>query len=125
HRPRPARTPPDPSPVRLNPTRAAADRVLARRAVAELVGTAFLLVAVVGSGIAAARLSDDTGLRLLENALATAGALAAIIIAVGPVSGAHLNPIVTLADRALGGIDTRTTGVYIAAQTAGAVVGVV
>jgi glycerol uptake facilitator-like aquaporin len=98
---------------------------LARRAVAELVGTAFLLVAVVGSGIAAQRLSPgDVGLQLLENAAATAAALVAIILAVGPVSGAHLNPVVTLADRIAGGIGTRDAGVYVAAQVAGGALGV-
>src|SRR5437016_9373887 len=73
---------------------------LGRRLAAEFVGTALLVVAVVGSGIAASRLSpNDTGLELLENAAATAAALVAIILAVGPVSGAHLNPVVTIADR--------------------------
>src|SRR5687767_5061883 len=96
------------------------DRELARRALAEGVGTAFLVIAVVGSGIAAARLSPgDAGLQLLENALATAGGLAAVIIAVGSVSGAHLNPIVTLAQRALGGIDTGSALAYVVAQVVG------
>ncbi|MDP9452521.1 MAG: aquaporin family protein [Actinomycetota bacterium] len=99
---------------------------LARRALAELVGTALLLVAVVGSGIAAQRLSpSDPGLQLLENAAATAAALTAIILAVGPVSGAHLNPVVTLADRVFGGLDTASTGVYLSAQMAGAAIGTV
>ncbi len=71
---------------------------LSRRALAEFVGTAMLLAAVIGAGIAAERLSpDDVGLQLLENA-ATAAALVAILLAVGLVSGAHLNPVVTLAD---------------------------
>jgi arsenate reductase len=99
---------------------------LGRRVVAELLGTALLLVAVVGSGIAAQRLSPhDVGLELLENALATAAALAAIIFALGPVSGAHLNPVVTLADRVFGGIDNRSTVAYLAAQVAGAIAGVI
>lgn len=99
---------------------------LARRALAELVGTGFLVATVVGSGIAAARLSPgDAGLQLLQNAAATAAGLAAIIVAVGPVSGAHLNPVVSLADRALGGLDTRELGVYVAAQVAGGALGVV
>jgi arsenate reductase len=99
---------------------------LARRALAELVGTALLLIAVVGSGIAAASLSPgDTGLQLLENAVATAAALVAIILAVGPVSGAHLNPVVTLADRVFGGLDTRSAGVYVGAQLLGGVIGTV
>lgn len=76
---------------------------LGRRIAAEFVGTAFLLAAIVGSGIMAETLSTDPGLQLLQNALATAGALTAMILALGPVSGAHLNPAVTLADRAFGG----------------------
>ena len=69
---------------------------LARRALAEVLGTGLLVVAVVGSGIMAARLSpDDVGLQLLENSIATALALAVLILAVGPVSGAHLNPVVS------------------------------
>jgi glycerol uptake facilitator-like aquaporin len=100
--------------------------MLARRLLAEFVGTALLLVAVVGSGIAAQRLSPtDTGLQLLENAAATAVALVAIILAVGPVSGAHLNPVVTIADRLFGGLDNGTAGAYIAAQVAGAAFGTV
>lgn len=99
---------------------------VARRALAELVGTAFLLISVIGSGIAAQRLSpNDTGLQLLENAAATAAALVAIILAVGPVSGAHLNPVVTLADRAFGGIATRDAAAYVVAQLAGAGLGAV
>jgi glycerol uptake facilitator-like aquaporin len=97
-----------------------------RRALAESIGTALLLIAVIGSGIAAGRLSPgDTGLQLLENAAATAVALVAIILAVGAVSGAHLNPVVTLVDRLLGGIDTPTAAVYVAAQVVGAGVGAV
>ena len=99
---------------------------LARRAVAELVGTAFLVATVVGSGIAAARLSpDDVGLQLLENAAATAGALIALILALGPVSGAHFNPVVSIADRIFGGIANRDVLAYIAAQFAGGAVGAV
>jgi arsenate reductase len=99
---------------------------LGRRAVAEAVGTALLVLAVVGSGIAASRLSPgDTGLQLFENAMATAGALVAIILALGPVSGAHLNPVVTLADRLLGGLTTGDAGVYCAAQILGGAVGAV
>lgn len=99
---------------------------LLRRATAELVGTAFLLIAVVGSGIAAQRLSTgDRGLALLENAVATGAALMAIILAVGPVSGAHLNPIVTLIDSAFAGLRWREVPVYIVAQVSGAIVGVI
>ena len=92
---------------------------------AEAVGTALLVLAVVGSGIAASRLTTDVGLQLLINAAATAGALIAIILAVGPVSGAHLNPVVTLADRVLGGLTTAEAGAYCAAQVAGGTVGAV
>lgn len=102
------------------------DDQLARRAFAEFLGTALLLIAVIGSGIAAVRLSpDDIGLQLLENALATAGGLAAIIIAVGSVSGAHLNPVVTLVDHALGGISRQAAAAYVCAQVLGAALGVV
>jgi glycerol uptake facilitator-like aquaporin len=99
--------------------------LLSRRAVAEAVGTGLLVLAVIGSGIAASRLSGDGGVRLLINASATAGALIAIILAVGPVSGAHLNPVVTLADRVLGGLTTPEAGVYCLAQVGGGTVGAV
>jgi arsenate reductase len=100
------------------------DRDLARRASAEAVGTALLVAVVVGSGIAAQRLSpNDTGLQLLENALATGAGLVALILAFGSVSGAHFNPVVTLADRLLGGTTTRDGCVYVVAQVAGACVG--
>jgi arsenate reductase len=99
---------------------------LARRLLAELLGTAFLLVAVIGSGIAAQRLSpQDTGLALLENAVATGAALVAIILAFGPVSGAHLNPLVTLVDRLLGGMTNRDAASYVGAQVCGAALGAV
>jgi arsenate reductase len=97
---------------------------LPRRALAEYVGTAFLVAVVVGSGIAASRLSpDDTGLQLLENAAATAGGLAALILAFGPVSGAHFNPVVSLADVWFGGLDRRDLPAYVGAQVAGAITG--
>lgn len=97
-----------------------------RRLAAEAMGTAMLLVAVVGSGIAAAQLSPgNVGLALLENAAATAGALVAIISALGPVSGAHLNPAVTLVDRALGRLSNTEAAAYAAAQFVGATAGVV
>lgn len=99
---------------------------LVRRATAEMVGTAFLLVAVVGSGIMASRLSpDDVGLQLLQNAGATAGALIGLILVFGAVSGAHFNPVVTIVDRALGSITTATAGVYVVAQVVGACLGTV
>jgi glycerol uptake facilitator-like aquaporin len=97
---------------------------LARRATAELVGTAVLVAIVVGSGIAAQRLSpDDVGLQLFENSVATGAGLVALILAFGSVSGAHFNPVVTLADRILGGTSSRDAGVYVVAQVLGACIG--
>jgi glycerol uptake facilitator-like aquaporin len=93
--------------------------------VAELVGTAFLVAAVVGSGIAAQRLSpDDVGLQLLENSVATGAVLVALILALQPVS-ASFNPVVTLVERALGRVDTVTAVALVVAQVAGGLVGVV
>ncbi len=97
----------------------------AQQLTAEFVGTAFLLAGVVGSGIMAESLTDDVGLQLLQNAFATAGILVALILALGPASGAHFNPAVTLADRAFGGIDTPTAVSYVAVQVSGAIVGVI
>jgi glycerol uptake facilitator-like aquaporin len=96
---------------------------LVRRLTAEFTGTAFLVAGVVGSGIMAQRLTDDQGLQLLQNAAATAGVLVALILALGPASGAHFNPVVTLVDRVFGGIETSTAACYIVAQVAGAIVG--
>lgn len=97
---------------------------MARVALAEFLGTALLVAAVVGSGIAAQRLSPgQSGLQLLENSLVTAAALVAIILALGPVSGAQLNPVVTAIDRWLGGIDSPTAWVCIGSQFVGATVG--
>lgn len=102
------------------------DRDLTRKAVAEAVGTALLVAIVVGSGIAAQRLSPhDLGLQLLENSLATGAGLVALILAFGSVSGAHFNPIVTLADRLLGGLTTRALLVFIPAQVVGGCAGAV
>ena len=99
---------------------------LGPRLLSEFLGTALLVAAVVGSGIAAARLSPgDVGLELFENAAATAGALVAIILAFGPVSGAHLNPVVTVVDKIFGGIDSRAAAGYIGAQLAGGWAGAV
>jgi arsenate reductase len=99
---------------------------LRRQCAAELVGTALLVATVVGSGIAAQRLSpNDIGLELLENALATGAGLVAIILAVGPISGAHLNPVVSMADAAFGGLPWRSVPGYIVAQVLGAVGGAV
>ena len=102
---------------------------LARRLLAELVGTALLVAIVVGSGIAAAQLSpDDVGLQLLENSTATVLGLAVLILALGPVSGAHFNPVVTAADWFLGrrdadGFSAAHVGPYAVAQVVGAVAG--
>jgi arsenate reductase len=99
---------------------------LTRRCVAEAVGTALLVAAVVGSGIAAERLSPgDVGLQLLENAAATGVALLAILLALGPVSGAHLNPVVTLSERVEGRLSTRDALAYAASQVAGGAAGAV
>jgi glycerol uptake facilitator-like aquaporin len=99
---------------------------LARRALAEFCGTAFLVAVVVGSGIAAVKLSpSDVGLQLFENAAATAGGLVALILAFGPVSGAHFNPVVTLADAILGGLDWRDVPAYVGSQVAGAMAGAI
>jgi glycerol uptake facilitator-like aquaporin len=98
---------------------------LARRTLAEFVGTAFLVAAVVGSGIAAQRLSPhDPGLQLLENSLITGAALVALILALQPVSAAF-NPVVTLVERAFGAIDDRTAAALIVGQVAGGFAGVV
>src|SRR4051794_12249959 len=97
----------------------------AQRAAAELLGTAFLVAAVIGSGIAAARLSPtDVGLQLLENSLVTGAALVALILALQPVS-ASFNPVVTLAERALRLLDNRTTAVLIGCQFLGGILGAV
>lgn len=99
---------------------------LARQAIAEFLGSAGLVTVVVGSGIAAQRLSpSDTGLELLENALVTGAGLVALILAFGPVSGGHFNPVVTLADRVFGGVTDRQVAAYVPAQLAGGVAGAV
>ncbi|WP_433201065.1 aquaporin [Dactylosporangium sp. CS-047395] len=102
-----------------------------RRLLAEFAGTALLVTAVVGSGIMATTLSpDDVGLQLLENSVATAFALGALILTFGPVSGAHFNPVVSAADWFLGrsrgtGLSGRDLAAYIPAQTAGAIAGAI
>ncbi|NND75269.1 MAG: aquaporin family protein [Ilumatobacter sp.] len=97
---------------------------LTTRLLAEGIGSAFLIIAVIGSGIMAETLSpDDVGLQLFENAAATAGALAALIIMFATVSGAHFNPAVTLVDRLLGDMSTRDAGAYVGAQLVGGCVG--
>lgn len=104
---------------------------LARRLVAELLGTALLVTVVVGSGIAAQRLSpDDVGLQLLENSTATVLGLTVLILLFGPVSGAHFNPVVSMADWLLGrrsgtGLPGREVAAYAGAQLVGGVAGAV
>jgi arsenate reductase len=94
--------------------------------VAEFLGSALLAAIVIGSGIAAQRLSpSDTGLQLLENSAATAAGLFAIILMFGPVSGAHFNPVVSFADAAMGGLSWRDAAAYLPAQVAGCVTGAV
>jgi glycerol uptake facilitator-like aquaporin len=96
-----------------------------RRAVAEALGTAFLLAAVVGSGIMGERLAGgNVAIALLANTLATGAVLVALILTFGPISGAHFNPAVTLADASQGGLAWSEATVYIAAQIAGAFGGV-
>ncbi|MEU3853897.1 MIP/aquaporin family protein [Streptomyces sp. NPDC029554] len=117
--PRPA---PASSPARTSP--------LTARAAAELVGTAALVAVVVGSGIQATELTDDVGLRLLANSLATVFGLGVLITLLGPVSGAHFNPAVTVAEwwtarRGGAGFGAREVAVYVPAQVAGAVVGAI
>jgi arsenate reductase len=102
------------------------DVPLWRRLVAEVVGSAFLAAVVVGSGIAAQRLSPgNVGLELLENAAATAAGLFTIILMVGPVSGGHLNPLVSLADAAFGNSSWRDALAYVPAQVGGCIGGAV
>ena len=99
---------------------------LARRLLAELLGSAFLAALVIGSGIAAQTLSpNDIGLQLFENAAATAAGLFTIILMFGPVSGGHFNPVVSLADASFGGIRRRDALAYIPAQVAGCVLGAI
>jgi arsenate reductase len=96
-----------------------------RRALAEFLGSALLAALVIGSGIAAQRLSRDTGIRLLENAAATAAGLYAIILMFGPLSGGHFNPVVSLADAAFGGLPRRDLVAYVPTQLAGCAAGAV
>ena len=98
---------------------------LTRGAVAEALGTAFLLAAVVGSGIMAERLAGgNVAIALLANTIATGSTLVALILTFGAISGAHFNPAVTIADASLGGIAWREVPVYVAAQIVGAFAGV-
>ena len=93
------------------------------RTLAEFLGTAWLLIAIVGSGIMAQRLTEDPGLQLLQNALVTGFALAAIIATLRPVSGAHVNPAVTLTAAAVGQLPWRQAASYLPAQVAGGIAG--
>ena len=99
---------------------------LGRRLLAEFLGSAFLAAVVIGSGIAAQRLSPgDTGLQLLYNSAATAAGLFAIILMFGAVSGGHFNPVVSLVDAAFGGLSRRDALAYVPAQVAGCIAGAV
>ncbi|MEV6104218.1 aquaporin [Streptomyces sp. NPDC051940] len=104
---------------------------LSARVAAEFIGTAALVAVVVGSGIQATELSNDVGVQLLANALATVFGLGVLIALFGPVSGAHFNPVVTLAEwwtqRRAGreGVTTRELPAYLAAQFTGAVGGAI
>ena len=99
--------------------------LLRKKLAAEALGTAFLVAAVVGSGIMAEELArPNVALALLANTAATGAALIALIIAFGPISGAHFNPVVTVADASQGGLPWREVPLYIAAQLAGAFAGV-
>jgi glycerol uptake facilitator-like aquaporin len=116
---------------------ASARTPVARRAAAELLGTAALVAVVVGSGIQATELSDDVGVRLLANSLATVFGLGVLIALLGPVSGAHFNPVITLAEWWTGrgsgrtsgsgaaGVSGRETVVYLPAQVVGAIGGAI
>jgi len=98
---------------------------LARRVTAEAIGTALLLAAVVGSGIMGERLAGgNVAIALLANAVATGAALVALILTFGPISGAHFNPAVSVADASQGGLAWFDAVCYVAAQVGGAVAGV-
>ncbi|MEZ0071448.1 aquaporin [Planotetraspora sp. GP83] len=103
---------------------------IGRRAFAEFLGTGLLVAVVIGSGVMAVRVSQDAGIQLLANSAATAAALPVIIIVAGPVSGAHLNPVVSLVDWLLGrrdrtGLTGREVVAYLPSQVAGGVAGTV
>jgi glycerol uptake facilitator-like aquaporin len=98
---------------------------LSRRLTAEAIGTAMLLAAIVGSGIMADRLSGGNGgIALLANTIATAAALVALILTFGPISGAHFNPAVSIADASQGGLAWREVPGYVTVQILGGVTGV-
>ncbi|MBB4908692.1 aquaporin [Actinophytocola algeriensis] len=98
---------------------------MSRKVLAEFLGSLLLAALVIGSGIAAQNLTADTGLRLLENAAATAAGLYALILVFGPVSGGHFNPVVSVVDAVFGGLSWRQAAAYIPAQVAGCVAGAV
>jgi glycerol uptake facilitator-like aquaporin len=103
---------------------------LTSRAAAELLGTALLVAVVVGSGIQATELTQDVGVQLLANSIATVFGLGILILLLGPVSGAHFNPVVTLAEwwtarRGGGGVTAREVAVYVPAQVVGAIAGAI
>ena len=98
-------------------------QTLSRRLVAEGLGTGLLIISVVGSGIMATNLTDDVALQLLANAGATVGALIALIMMFGPISGAHFNPIVTAADCVLNGRPWRDLAPYFVVQSLGGTAG--
>ena len=98
---------------------------MSRRLLAEFLGSALLAAVVIGSGIAAQELSQDVGLQLLENSVATTFGLFALILMFGPVSGAHFNPVVSLVDAAFGGLPWRTAACYVPVQVAGCILGAV
>jgi glycerol uptake facilitator-like aquaporin len=102
------------------------DAPLARRLLAEMLGSAFLAALVIGSGIAAQTLSPgDVGLQLFENAAATAAGFFTVILMFGPVSGGHFNPVVSLADATFGGIRWRDALAYMPAQVGGCILGAI
>ena len=114
------------NPAELRPATMTTLPPLPRRLLAELLGSAFLAVVVIGSGIAAQQLSPhDTGLELFENAAATAAGLYAIILMFGPVSGGHFNPVVSFVDASFGGISRRDALAYLPAQVCGCVLGAI
>ncbi|MFC9915807.1 aquaporin [Streptomyces sp. NPDC059862] len=120
---------PEPAPRAAVPGAAASRPPLLARTAAELVGTAALVTVVVGSGIQATELTRDVGVQLLANSLATVFGLGVLIAVLGPVSGAHFNPVVTLAEwwtaRRDGGLSLREVSAYVPAQVVGAIAGAV
>ncbi len=121
---------PEPGSVAPAPGATPPRNPLVARAAAELVGTALLVAIVVGSGIQATDLTEDVGLQLLANSTATVFGLGILILLLGPVSGAHFNPVVTLAEwwtarRGGAGVTLREAAVYVPAQIVGAIAGAI